>query len=59
VISAAAAGSIGGTVGLLLAFFGPPALACPIIGLLSGMFLAAGCSPAIRDPAEAARGLLY
>jgi peptidoglycan/LPS O-acetylase OafA/YrhL len=53
VIGTAAAGSIGGIFGLLLAFFGPPAVACPIVGLFSGVFLAAGCSPTIRDPAEA------
>jgi len=46
---------IGATFGLLPAFFGPPAVACPLIGLCRGMFLAASCSPVIRDPA-AARG---
>jgi hypothetical protein len=48
-VGLATAGSIGGTAGLLLAWFGPPEVAAPLLGLAGGLCLGAAFSPGVPD----------
>jgi hypothetical protein len=45
--SIAAGSAVGMSFGLLLAWFGPPEIAAPLVGLGSGIFLGAAVSPVV------------